>query len=157
MRISNKADYALHAMLYVSSVEGTHAASINEIAREEGIPREYLAKVLKELTHHRLLKSTRGINGGYFLTKPKSEYTILEVLEAMDGPINPSNCTKPEARRTGHRKGRCAATPIFEGIKEKLIKDLSISFSDIPFDIYQHAAKKNNNSKERNRVKVAGK
>ena len=60
MKITNRADYALHALLYLASREGRRLGSINEIARAESIPREYLAKSLKELVRQGFLRSQRG-------------------------------------------------------------------------------------------------
>jgi Rrf2 family protein len=142
MKITNKADYALHAMLYVAAVNGGHAASINEISEAEAIPREYLAKVLKDLVRLNLLKSQRGIFGGYYLAKPRRDYTFLEILEAIDGPLNPAICTKPEAKRSGHRKGKCASFSFFDDLKKKLSRDLAaINLEDIPYDKFYAFAK----------------
>ncbi|OGC91283.1 MAG: hypothetical protein A2W25_00305 [candidate division Zixibacteria bacterium RBG_16_53_22] len=135
MKITSKADYALHAMIYISAVNGDHPASINEISQAESIPREYLAKILKELVLAGLLKSQRGIFGGYYLSRPRKEYTFLEVIEAIDGPVYPAICTKPENKRVGHRKGKCPAFSYFEDIRKKLCKDLgAISLGDIPYE-----------------------
>jgi Rrf2 family protein len=144
MRISNKADYALHSMMYVASVNGKRASSINDISESEGIPREYLAKVLSDLVRLGLLKSTRGIFGGYFLTKPRKDYTFLTIIEAIEGPISPTLCTKPESKRKGHRRGKCPAFPLFDEIKRKVIKDMSsVNLEDIPYEKYYPMAKKN--------------
>ncbi len=141
MKITNRADYALHAMLYVSSLESKQVASINEVARAESIPREYLAKILKELVVQGFLKSKRGVSGGYHLARPGKEITFLQVIEAFDGPLDPTNCTKSENKRVGHRKGKCAARDHFERIKKGLVKDLgAINFGDIEYDKYYAAS-----------------
>jgi len=149
MKITSKADYALHAMLYVASINGKHAATISEIAEAESIPREYLAKILKELVGKRILKSKRGIMGGYFLTKPRIDYTFLEIIEAIDGPINPAGCTKPENKRTGHRKGKCAAFAYFDDLRRKIEGDLSaINLNDIPYERYYQVGRGNGSARK---------
>jgi len=135
MKITNRADYALHALFYVASLEGRGLASINEIARAEGIPREYLAKVLKELVRQGFLKSQRGVAGGYQLARPRKDITFLQVVEAIDGPLELANCTIPEAKRSGHRKGECPASAFFANMKRWIVKDLgSMNLADIPYE-----------------------
>ena len=135
MKITSRADYALHALFYVASLEGRGLASINEIARAEGIPREYLAKVLKALVRQGFLKSIRGVAGGYQLARPRKAITFLQVIEAMDGPFNPTMCTKPEDDRFGHRKGECPASAFFANMKRWSVKDLgSMNLADIPYE-----------------------
>ncbi|OGC93713.1 MAG: hypothetical protein A2W25_06350 [candidate division Zixibacteria bacterium RBG_16_53_22] len=135
MRITKKADYALHALFFVASLEDRGLASINEIARAEGIPREYLAKVLKALVRQGFLKSVRGVAGGYQLARPRKDITFLQVIEAIDGPLEPANCTIPEAKRSGHRKGRCPAFKQFDRIKRGLVRDLgAVNFGNIPYE-----------------------
>jgi len=137
MKNSMKADYALHAMLHVAAVSGHSRATIDEIARVEGIPREFLAKVLLELVKAKLLRSTKGREGGYHLVKPRSKYTFREILEAIDGPINPASCTRPVEKRAGHRKGTCAAFSVFDALGRKIVKDLdSINLEDIDYSKY---------------------
>ena len=132
MKITSKADYALHAMMYIASNDGKAISSINKIAEAEAIPREYLAKILKELVALGFLKSHRGIRGGYTLSRPNKNYTFLEIIEGIDGPINPINCTRLENKRNGHRKGKCPAFAHFDRIKKGLLRDLgAISLADI--------------------------
>lgn len=137
MKNSMKADYALHAMLYVAAVSGHRRATIDEIARVEGIPREFLAKVLLELVKAKLLRSTKGREGGYHLVKPRSKYTFREILEAIDGPIQLVLCTTPVEKRTGHRKGMCPVSSFFDALGRKIAKDLeSINLEGIDYGKY---------------------
>jgi Rrf2 family protein len=57
------------------------------VAQARGIPERFLLKVLKPLVSARILHSVKGPNGGYRLAKPASEVSLLEVIEAVDGPI----------------------------------------------------------------------
>jgi len=90
MRISRKADYALRAMSHLANQPDGKRSSISEIAENEAIPRDFLAKILKELTGKGLLKSFQGVTGGYQLAKKKSEITFLQVVEAMNDKIKVS-------------------------------------------------------------------
>jgi Rrf2 family protein len=146
MKVSNKADYALHAMLYIASVNGKRLCTIDGIAEAENIPREYLAKILKELTQRGFLQSVKGIHGGYRLARPRNEINFLEILEAIEGPLALAFCNMADNDRIGsHRKGQCAATPFFDELRKKVVKDLSgMSLGKIDYDKYYPANAKNN-------------
>jgi Rrf2 family protein len=147
MKVSNKADYALHAMLYIASINGKRLCTIDGIAEAENIPREYLAKILKELTQKGFLNSVKGIHGGYRLGRPRNEITFLDILEAIEGPLALAFCNMAENDRTGsHRKGQCAATPFFDELRKKVVKDLTgMSLGKIDYEKYYPSTAKNNN------------
>ena len=87
MKLTRASSYALHAVEYMAARgQGTLVAS-HHIAQARGIPERFLLKVLKPLVSARVLQSVKGPNGGYRLAKPAAEITMLEVLEAVDGPI----------------------------------------------------------------------
>lgn len=138
MKISHKADYALHAMMYIAGVEGKHLCTITEISEGENIPREYAAKILKELTQKGFIISKRGIMGGYKMAKPRAQITFLQIMEAMEGPLSLSFCNLPDAKRQGlHRKGQCAATPFFADLQKKVTSELSgMTFGKLDYDKY---------------------
>jgi Rrf2 family protein len=146
MKVSNKADYALHAMLYIASVNGKRLCTIDGIAEAENIPREYLAKILKELTQKGFLNSVKGIHGGYRLAKPRNEITFLDIIEAIEGPLVLAFCNMTEGERSGsHKRGQCAATPFFEELRKKVAKDLGgMGLGKIDYDKYYPATAKNN-------------
>jgi Rrf2 family protein len=146
MKVSNKADYALHAMLYIASVNGKRLCTIDGIAEAENIPREYLAKILKELTQKGFLNSVKGIHGGYRLARARSEVTFLDIIEAIEGPLALAFCNMSDQERTGsHKKGTCAATPFFDELRKKVMKDLSgMSLGKIDYDKYYPASAKAN-------------
>ena len=93
MRLSRRADYALRAVRHCSGLpKGSHD-SINSIAENEAVPREFLAKILKDLTRNDILISYRGTKGGYALARPPHKITFLNVIEAVDGPIRFNVCS----------------------------------------------------------------
>ena len=138
MKVTSKADYAIHAMMFISAVNGKRLCTIDQIAESEKIPREYLAKILKELTQKGFLSSWKGVHGGYKLARPRNQITFLEIVEAMQGPLALSLCNLAEPARNGaHRKGACAALPFFEDLKKKVYKELSgANFGKLDYDKY---------------------
>jgi Rrf2 family protein len=95
MTFSHKTDYALTAVRYLAGLRKGEVASITRIARECGIPREFLAKVLRYLVRAGVLKAIQGVSGGYELAKPAQKITFMEVVEAVDGKWRLSLLTSP--------------------------------------------------------------
>jgi Rrf2 family protein len=87
MKLSNAARYALEALVYLAAQRNGGTIASHIIAEAEGIPERFLLKVLKPLVSARILQSLKGPNGGYRLAKPTKAITLLEVVEAVDGPI----------------------------------------------------------------------
>ena len=97
MRLSRKSDYALRAIRYLSNLPAGHLGSINSISEAESIPREFLAKILKDLTRGGILVSFQGVTGGYRLIHKPREVTFLDVIEVIDGPLHLNLCTEGNA------------------------------------------------------------
>lgn len=102
MRLSRKSDYALKAVGHLARLPKGQLGSISSIAEHEGIPREFLAKILKDLARGGILASYQGVKGGYALTKEPRKISFLDVIEAIDGPIHLNLCTDPNGCRCEH-------------------------------------------------------
>jgi len=87
MKISRSIGYALVAAGYVAMNCGDRAVLSSAIAKEYGIPLEYLLKILQQLVRGGVLRSKRGPRGGFTLARPAEEISILEVIESVDGPM----------------------------------------------------------------------
>ena len=87
MRLTRASSYALHAVAHMATEGEDKPVASHHIARARGIPERFLLKVLKPLVSARVLRSVKGPNGGYRLARPASKITLLEVIEAVDGPI----------------------------------------------------------------------
>ena len=87
MRISRSIGYALVAAGYVAMHCEEKAVLSSTIAKEYGIPLEYLLKILQQLTKAGVLRSKRGPRGGFTLAKPVEEINLLEIIESVDGPL----------------------------------------------------------------------
>lgn len=87
MKLTRASSYALHAVAFMAAQKHDRPVASHHIAQARGIPERFLLKVLKPLVSARVLHSVKGPNGGYRLAKKPDEITMLEVLEAVDGPI----------------------------------------------------------------------
>ncbi|NLG99394.1 MAG: Rrf2 family transcriptional regulator [Chloroflexi bacterium] len=93
MQITRQADYALRAMLYLARLEPNQRAATSQIADEQHIPPSFLAKIISQLSIAGLIHTSRGARGGVSLARPPEEISVLEVVEAIDGPISLNECT----------------------------------------------------------------
>ena len=95
MQITRQADYALRAMLYLARNDKLDKkASTSQIAKDQEIPASFLAKIISQLSIAGLINTTRGASGGVILARDKKDITLLDVVEAIDGPINLNECTQ---------------------------------------------------------------
>ncbi|MGB3025677.1 RrF2 family transcriptional regulator [Paradevosia shaoguanensis] len=90
--ISQKAKYALRALVALTKVPPGATRMISEISREQAIPKKFLEQILLELKRAGLVNSQRGRTGGYALLRAPGEITFGEVLRLIDGPIAPLPC-----------------------------------------------------------------
>ncbi len=94
MQITRQADYALRAMMYLAKMSPNQRAATSQIAVEQHIPPSFLAKIISQLSIAGLIHTSRGARGGVLLARPPEEISILEVVEAIDGPIALNQCTE---------------------------------------------------------------
>ena len=90
-------DYAVRAMIHLACLPEGSTALRNEIAEAQKSPGSFMAKILRRLVRARLLHSSRGVKGGFCLAKPASEISMLDILEAIEGPLSMARCV-PDAR-----------------------------------------------------------
>jgi Rrf2 family protein len=90
--ISQKAKYALRALVALARIGEGQSAMISDIARDQAIPKKFLEQILLELKRAGIVMSRRGRLGGYALLKAPEEITFGEVLRLIDGPIAPLPC-----------------------------------------------------------------
>jgi Rrf2 family protein len=94
MRLTRAAAYAVHALAHLAAEGDGHHATERDIIRDGRMPRSFVGKVLGALVRGRLLSARRGPNGGYRLGRPAARITLLEVVEAVDGPLD-NHCAAP--------------------------------------------------------------
>ena len=97
--ISQKAQYALRALIELARAAPGEARQIGEIADAQGIPKKFLEQILLDLKHHGILVSKRGKAGGYLLLRPADNISFGEVLRLIDGPLAPLPCLSRIAYR----------------------------------------------------------
>jgi Rrf2 family protein len=92
MRVSMKADYGMRAMIDLAQHYGQGAVQTAEIARRQDIPEPYLDQLLTALRKAGFIKSRRGPQGGHVLSRPPTQITMGEVVQALEGSMSPLPC-----------------------------------------------------------------
>jgi len=96
MQITRQADYAVRAVLELASNGKVERLTAEEIARRRAIPLAFLSKTLGRLSESGIVSTQRGVKGGVSLGRPASQISLLEVVEAIDGPISLNECVLDE-------------------------------------------------------------
>ena len=121
MFLTREADYAVRCVLFLSREAG-RTASAAEISKAALVPRGFLAKILQRLAKRGIVRSTKGAAGGFALSRPPGEVCLLDVIEALQGPLAINACAVDE--KACDLADACAAHPIWvelrKGMEERL-------------------------------------
>lgn len=121
MQITRQADYAVRAIMYLARLGPDEKAATSKIAEKQDIPLSFLAKIIAQLSVAGLLQTMRGAHGGVTLAKAPGDITLLEVVEAIDGPIQLNQCVEDgyECPVSG-----CPIRAVWEEIQDDLVHRL---------------------------------
>ncbi|RKE84397.1 Rrf2 family transcriptional regulator [Rhizobium sp. AG855] len=98
--LTKKGKYGLKALVDLARLAPGETAFVTEIAARNNIPKKFLDTILLELRNTGILRSKKGPNGGYSLSKPAAEIRIGQVIRALDGPLAPIRCASRTAFET---------------------------------------------------------
>jgi len=103
MRLSPAAEFAVRGVLVLAENYGNGPVTLDTICRARGLSKQYLVKLFAPLIRAKLITPIRGKKGGYLLARPPKDITVLEVIEAVEGPIVLNFCqdNPPQCDRTG--------------------------------------------------------
>lgn len=87
MKLSRTVAYALNATLQLADSDSQAPIPCSQLAAKGHMPERFLLQILRGLVNHNILHSTRGVDGGYSLERSPREISLLEVIEAIDGPL----------------------------------------------------------------------
>ncbi len=129
MQIKRETDYAIRCILYLST-QKDKVTMIEEISKQMCVPRDFLAKILQRLSKQNIVKSFRGIKGGFQLMKEPEQLNLLDVIEAVEGPVTMNDCAVDQ--RNCDRSNACPVHPVWVEIREEMRKMLkSKTFKDL--------------------------
>lgn len=128
MQITRQADYAVRAVLYLAKMGPERRAATSQIAEEQQIPPSFLAKIVSQLSVAGLLQTSRGARGGVSLARAPENISLLEVVEAIDGPILLNECVAENGACTFGDD--CPISPVWCEAQAELVESLRTSTFD---------------------------
>lgn len=132
MKITQEADYGLRVVLFLCSLGYGEKIEAKTIASKENVPIRFLLKLLRKLTQANIIKSYRGISGGYAINRLPEEISLREVIECIDGPICVNRCIYDPTFCTAQKTNHCTIHMALGDIQQNLVKELqNISFKDL--------------------------
>ena len=133
VKVSTRGDYASRALLSLA----LHSAeagptSVRDIAERTGLPQPYLEQILLALKGAGIVKSKRGVGGGYILARDPSEITLGEIVSAVDGPIAVGDFGAPHQDGACDHEGQCVLLAVWAGISNQIRRHLdSYTLADV--------------------------
>jgi Rrf2 family transcriptional regulator, cysteine metabolism repressor len=122
MKLSTKVRYGVRAMIDLANHTGSGPVLVQQIAQRQQLSKKYLENLLVVLKGASLVRSVRGAKGGYTLARGADEMTLLDIVEALDGPIALVDCTgKPEECT---RWNICATRDLWSKVSDQIIEIL---------------------------------
>lgn len=118
MELTRKGEYAIRGIVYLAGKPIDKVCLLSDIAAAVDVPPTFLAKIFQQFSKIGLVKSFRGTGGGFMLGRLPENITLLEVVEAVEGPIVPSRCviTPLDCARSGY----CNVHPVWKRVQEQV-------------------------------------
>jgi Rrf2 family iron-sulfur cluster assembly transcriptional regulator len=113
MKVSTRSDYAARALLSLALHGQARPTSVKEIAERTGLPQPYLEQILLAVKGAGLVRSKRGVGGGYVLARPPAEITLADILAAVDGPLTTL------MGEHDHCEGHCVLQEVWVGVSNE--------------------------------------
>jgi Rrf2 family protein len=124
--VTREADYAVRCVVEVARAGHTSAA---KVARSQGISPTFLGKIVQSLAKAGILATRRGVGGGIALARPPEDFTLLEVIEAVEGPLAIIECLRQPGGCV--HEGECPAFPYLALAQARLRETLDVRFAEL--------------------------
>ena len=125
--LSKKAKYGLQALIALAKGSRDNPILIQELARQEQMPRKFLEAILLDLKRHGILESKKGRGGGYKLAKPAHEIKLGQVVRILSGPLAPISCVSQTAYRKCHdcpNERNCGVRMVMKEVRDSIARVL---------------------------------
>lgn len=133
VKVSTRGDYASRALLSLAlHARADGPISVRDIAERTGLPQPYLEQILLALKGAGLVRSKRGVGGGYVLARSPEEIALSDIVSAVDGPIVAGDFGEPHADGACDHEGQCVLLAIWSDVGEHMRRYLdALSLADI--------------------------
>ena len=120
MKLTTKGRYAVMAMADLASYSKNKPVSLSEISTRQNISLAYLEQIFLKLKNNKLVKSSRGANGGYVLEKPASEIRLLNIIDAVDEEVRTLNCKKNSKKGCNNKSTKCITHNLWDQLDQHI-------------------------------------
>jgi Rrf2 family iron-sulfur cluster assembly transcriptional regulator len=133
VKVSTRGDYASRALVSLAlHADDGRPTSVRDIAERTGLPQPYLEQILLALKGAGIVRSKRGVGGGYVLSRPPGRITLSEIVGAVDGPITAGDFGEPHTNGACDHEGQCVLLAIWADVGDRMRRLLhSITLADI--------------------------
>ena len=133
MKVSTRGDYAARALVSLAlHAEASVPTSVRDIAERTGLPQPYLEQILLALKGAGLVRSKRGVGGGYVLARPSEEITLADIVSAVDGPIVVGDFGLPHQDGACDHEGQCVLLALWGEVGEQMRRHLAaVTLADV--------------------------
>ena len=133
MKVSTRGDYASRALLSLALHGGLSTpTSVRDIAERTGLPQPYLEQILLALKGAGLVRSKRGVGGGYVLARDPEQITLGQIVSAVDGPIQAGDFGEPHQNGACDHEGQCVLLSVWAEVGQHMRHHLdSFTLSDM--------------------------
>jgi Rrf2 family protein len=120
MKLSRTVAYAVQATLQLAKTGSNLPVPCSQLASDGKMPERFLLQILRNLVTHGILRSTRGVDGGYMLVRSPEEVSLLEVIEAIDGPLNADSNLRDVLSTNSHDRLQDALSEVTSTARSQL-------------------------------------
>jgi Rrf2 family iron-sulfur cluster assembly transcriptional regulator len=132
MKLTSKGRYAVMALADLANLNSIDPVSLRDISLRQGISLDFLEQIFSKLKKHNIVKSTRGINGGYVLNKDPAQIKLANILNAVDEEVKTVQCKKELKKGCNNKTSKCITHNLWDELEihinnffeKKNLKDL---------------------------------
>lgn len=122
MQFTKAEEYGMFGVIYLAGKQGNKVTPLSEISETQHIPEKFLAKIFQSLSKAGIIRSHRGVRGGFTLARPASEITVKDVLETIQGPYHLMKCLHDNGACTEEKIDQCALREVVMLAEQKLVE-----------------------------------
>ena len=123
MKLSQRGEYALRALLVLGMNHGPKVVRIRDIAQQQNIPRRFLEQILNDLKSAGFVQSRRGVAGGYRLQRAPDEISLADIIRHLEGPLAPVGCVSVNyyQRCSCPDEAKCAIRSVMQEVRDAIV------------------------------------
>ena len=126
MKLSQRGEYGLRALLVLGMNHGPEVVRIRDIAQQQNIPRRFLEQILNDLKSAGFVQSRRGVAGGYRLQRDPAEISLADIIRHLEGPLAPVGCVSVNyyQRCSCPDEAKCAIRSVMQEVRDAIVSAL---------------------------------